>query len=279
MRIKIFLLISFLALSSYLFAQDFKVMTYNIRYDNQWDTINSWEKRKAAVFKIIEEGDADIFGVQEALHHQIEDLQEAFPNFEYVGVGRDDGKTKGEYSAIFYRKDSLKLLGEGTFWLSETPEQPSVGWDASMERICSWANFKHIKSDQIFWVFNAHYDHIGIEARINSTALILEKINQFSDSLDPVILMGDLNAEAPEASITKLREEKLHDISFTSSDSRTFTLGTFNGFQKDFEAKKIDYIFIRNVFPKSYKQVYDTMPNGSYPSDHFPVLMGIEFKK
>lgn len=265
-------------LTSNLFAQDFTVMTYNIRYDNPWDTINSWEKRKTAVFKIIEEAGADIFGVQEALHHQMEDLQKAFPAFEYVGVGRDDGKNKGEYSAIFYRKESFKLLDEGTFWLSETPEKPSIGWNASMERICTYLNLKQKETSETFWVFNAHYDHIGVEARINSTTLVLEKMNQFSDPSDPIIIMGDLNAEAAEASITQFNKNRFIDISNSSSNSRVYQLGTFNGFQKEFEARKIDYIFTKNVFPKNYKQVYDTMPNGNYPSDHFPVLIDIEFK-
>jgi len=259
-------------------AQDFTVMTYNIRYDNQWDTINSWEKRKGGIFKILEESSVDIFGVQEALHHQIQDLQTAFPDFEYVGVGRDDGKTKGEYSAIFFNSTMFELLEERTFWLSETPEKPSVGWDASMERICTFAHLKHSESGKDFWVFNAHYDHIGVEARINSTTLVLEKIAQFSDSLDPVIVMGDLNAESQETSISQFREAKLIDISFTSSDSWVYQFGTFNGFQKEFEAKKIDYIFSRNVFPKNYKHIFDTLPNGNYPSDHFPVSIRIELK-
>jgi len=261
-----------------IWAQDFKVMTYNIRYDNQWDTINSWEIRKAGVFKVIEESRADIFGVQEALHHQVEDLQRAFPGFEYVGVGRDDGKTKGEYSAIFFNKDKFKLLDDGTFWLSETPEKPSMGWDASMERICTWANFKHLKSDKIFWVFNAHYDHIGVKARENSSLLILDKIDQFTNENDPVIFMGDLNSSGNEESIKVIRNKKFLDIHSTSSDIRVFKLGTFNGFQKEFEAKKIDYIFTKNLAPKNYNQFFDTMPNGNYPSDHFPIILGIDFK-
>lgn len=253
-------------------------MTYNIRYDNPWDTINSWEKRKSGVFKVIEESGADIFGVQEALHHQIKDLQSAFPGFEYVGVGRDDGKTKGEYSAIFFDTDKFELLDKGTFWLSETPEKPSVGWDASMERICSWANFKHLKSDTKFWVFNAHYDHMGVKARENSSLLILDKIEEFAKEDNPVIFMGDLNSLGNEKAINVIRNKKFLDIHFTSSDFRVHKLGTFNGFQKEFEAKKIDYIFTRNLFPKNYKHIYDTMANGNYPSDHFPVVILIDFE-
>lgn len=260
-----------------IWAQDFTVMTYNIRYDNQWDTINSWEKRKAGVFKVIEESGADIFGVQEALHNQIKDLQQALSDFEYVGVGRDDGKTKGEYSAIFFNKDKFELLNEGTFWLSETPEKPSVGWDASMERICTWANLKHRKTAKVFWVFNTHYDHIGTKARENSSVLIMDKIEELSNENDPVILMGDLNAEALEKSITILSSE-FNDIRKSSSDIRVYKMGTFNGFQKKFVAKTIDYIFTKNVFPKSYYQIFDTMFNGSYPSDHFPVVLLIAFE-
>lgn len=261
-----------------LVAQDFSVMTYNIRYDNQWDTINSWEKRKESVIKIIEESGVDIFGIQEALHNQIEDLQEAFSGFEYVGVGREDGKTKGEYAAIFYVKDKFELIDEGTFWLSESPGKPSVGWDASMERICTYAHLKHLKTSKSFWIFNAHYDHIGVQSRVNSTTLILEKMNQFSGSTDPIIIMGDFNVEQSEEPIVLFKKEKFHDISFTSSDIRVYRLGTFNGFQKEFKAKKIDYIFARNVFGKDYRHIFDTMPNGNYPSDHFPIVLGIEFK-
>lgn len=266
-----------IVISGQLYSQDFTIMTYNIRYDNHWDTINSWEKRKESVYKIIEESGADIFGVQEALHNQIIDLQSAFPDFEYVGAGRDDGKTKGEYTAIFYRKDKFELLDQSTFWLSETPEEPSVGWDASMERICTYVCLRDKKINKGFWVFNAHYDHVGVEARKKSSVLILNKIEEITDPIDPVVLLGDLNAEAQEESIMEIGK-KFVDMSFSSSDARVYKLGTFNGFQKGFEAKKIDYIFIRNVFGKNYYQVFDTMSNGHYPSDHFPVVLGIEFK-
>jgi endonuclease/exonuclease/phosphatase family metal-dependent hydrolase len=257
-------------------AQDIKVMTYNIRYDNQWDTINSWEKRKGGVFKILEESSVDIFGVQEALHHQIEDLQQAFPGFEYVGVGRDDGKTQGEYSAIFYRKEKFEIKEGSTFWLSETPEKPSVGWDASMERICTYAYLKHLESGKEFWVFNAHYDHLGPQARENSSRLILKTITEHCKPFATVMLMGDLNSQSHENPIRILQEEFV-DYFGSSANAVYYKLGTFNGFQKEFDAKRIDYILIKNALGKDYRQYFDTLSSGNYPSDHFPVSLEIEF--
>lgn len=258
----------------YLQAQEFTVMTYNIRYDNQWDTVNSWEQRKAGVFKIIEESHVDIFGVQEALQHQIEDLQSAFPGYEYLGVGRDDGKTKGEYSAIFFNSKRFELLEGNTFWLSKTPEKPSVGWDAAMERICTYALFKDLSTNNKFWVFNSHFDHMGKKARKNSAKLILKQIEELTIENAPIILMGDFNTESHEKPYRLLQDE-MSDWFYCASNIQNSRLGTFNGFEKQFEPKRIDYIYTKNICAKDYRQCFDTLPNGNYPSDHFPVLLDI----
>lgn len=257
------------------FSQEFTVMTYNIRYDAHWDTTNSWEKRKTAVFKIIEESTADIFGIQEALYHQIEDLQKAFPGFKYVGVGRDDGKTKGEYSAIFYRKDKFERIMDSTFWLSETPEKPSVGWDAALERICTFVVLEEKETRTKFRVLNTHFDHQGAEARRKSMCLLVNLINQKAWQDLPQVLMGDFNLEPQEKPIKLMRLNMTDTFDFSKKNYDS--PGTFNGFQKEFPIKRIDYIFQKNLNVKDSFINEETMINGNFPSDHFPVIAKFEF--
>ena len=164
------------------FSQTTNLISFNIRYDNTSDTINNWNKRKASLASLIQHYDADIVGIQEGLHHQVDYLNNTLNGFSYVGVGRDDGQQKGEYSAIFYNSDKFKVLKTNTFWLSETPEKVSVGWDASMERICTYALFENVTSKKQFYVFNTHFDHRGMQARVNSAELIYKKIKEINIS-------------------------------------------------------------------------------------------------
>src|SRR5690606_19532304 len=163
-----------------------KVMSYNIKYANENDGQNSWSLRKEFLTNQIKFYQPDILGLQEAVQLQIEHFSENLPEYAYTGVGRDDGKTKGEFSAIFYNKETYDILEDGTFWLSPTPNEASVGWDAALNRICTYALFKSKSTGEAFWVFNTHFDHVGEQARRESVHLILEKISEFNKDDHPV---------------------------------------------------------------------------------------------
>jgi endonuclease/exonuclease/phosphatase family metal-dependent hydrolase len=154
---------------------EINLMTFNIRYDNPRDSLDNWHNRKDNIVSLINFYGSQVVGIQEGLIHQVQFLDENLENFSYVGVGRDDGKEKGEFSAIFVDTMIFRVNKSETFWLSETPEKVSVGWDASMERICTWAELTCKSNNRKIIVYNTHFDHIGKEARLNSVKLILEK--------------------------------------------------------------------------------------------------------
>ena len=176
-----YILLTFLLLSTSSFLKknnDLKILSYNIRYDNPDDGINKWEKRKGTIINYIKTNAPEIIGMQEVLNNQLIDLQSYLNEYKTVGVGREDGKTKGEYSPILFKTSKLKLIKFDTFWLSETPEKVSKGWDAALERICTYALFEQINTKKQFLVFNTHFDHIGVNARIESVKLILKMIKK-----------------------------------------------------------------------------------------------------
>jgi endonuclease/exonuclease/phosphatase family metal-dependent hydrolase len=174
-----FLTIGFLFLIHLGIAGSLKVTTYNIRYDNPADGVNQWSNRKTTLIDLIKTNDADILCIQEGLVNQITDLQIALPNYQYVGVGRDDGQRKGEYAAIFYKKEKFRLLKTSNFWLSASPEiAGSIGWDAACVRICTWAQLYSIQDSQSLYVFNTHMDHVGVQSRKNSASLLLKRISE-----------------------------------------------------------------------------------------------------
>src|SRR5438093_2847697 len=170
-------------------GQSLIVASYNLRYDNPKDSGNLWKDRAPVIASLVRFHQFDIMGTQEGLKNQLVDLLNALPEFAYYGVGRDDGQSKGEHSAIFYRKDKFQLKDSGSFWLSEHPEKPGFGWDAKLNRICSWVKLKPKSGKKEFYVFNVHYDHQGMVARRESSTLILEKIRQIAVST-PVLLPG-----------------------------------------------------------------------------------------
>jgi len=256
-------------------SQTTNLISFNIKYDNTGDTINNWNDRKASLAKLIQHYDADIVGIQEGLYNQVDYLNTALTSYAYVGIGRDDGKQKGEYSAIFYNTDKFKILKTNTFWLSETPEKVSVGWDASLERICTYALFQNINTKKQFWVFNTHFDHRGVQARINSAQLIYKKINEINTSKLPVILMGDLNL-TPDSEPIQYLKKNLTDAMEISKQPFYGPIGTFNGFNQDrIMENRIDYFFVKNVDVLSYTHIDDRMPNNKHVSDHLPILMTI----
>jgi endonuclease/exonuclease/phosphatase family metal-dependent hydrolase len=258
--------------------ESIRVITYNIRYANEQDSSNSWSERKNALKEQIRYYHPDILGIQEGLFVQVEFLSEQLPSYEYVGIGRDDGKKAGEFSAIFYHRDRLELIREGTFWLSETPEIVSVGWDASMERICTYALFRCHSSKKTFWVFNTHFDHRGQKARSESARLITKKIAQVNTENLPYILLGDLNMLPDDAGI-HLLSESMHDTYENALVRKPGPEGTFNGFEIRQEyTNRIDYIFVSpgDFTIESYAAITD-LTDGKYLSDHFPILVDLSF--
>ncbi|TBN05386.1 endonuclease/exonuclease/phosphatase family protein [Hyunsoonleella flava] len=251
-----------------------KIMTYNIKLDYPKEGKNSWENRKDWITGQINFYEPRIFGVQEALPNQMQYLDSTLVDFDYVGVGRDDGKSSGEYSAIFYNKIHFKPIKSGTFWLSETPEKVSMGWDAVCNRVCTYALFKNKSTNQKFLVFNTHFDHVGKTARIESPKLIIRKIKELNIKNLPVVLMGDFNLE-PETENIQYIKKHLYDSKEISESVPFGPEGTFNGFHFDKPVtRRIDYIFTskKTIKVKKYAVLSDSK-DCKYPSDHLPVLI------
>ncbi|MGY5847972.1 endonuclease/exonuclease/phosphatase family protein [Salegentibacter sp. HM20] len=268
----------FIALLSFqvnLQGQHLEVMTYNIRFQTENDGENSWSKRKDHLTNQIKFYEPQIMGVQEALVSQLKHFEAQMPNYKYIGVGRDDGKEAGEFSAIFYDLRKVDILDQGTFWLSESPEKVSVGWDAAMERVCTYGKFKEKESGKAFWVFNTHFDHVGEKARENSAKLIYDKISEMNSENLPVILMGDLNLE-PDAPGIQYLSEKLND-SKTVAGLDFGPEGTFNAYNFGKPVtRRIDYIFTSDDIKVLKYAVLSDNWDLKYPSDHLPVLVSLE---
>ncbi len=259
-------------------AQNLNVMTFNIRLSLDSDKENSWENRKNDALQLLDYYHPDVFGVQEAVPQQMTDLKTGLKNYDFVGVGRDDGANKGEYSAIFYNTEKLQVLQSGTFWLSETPDQPSKGWDAAYNRVCTYALFKTKKGGRKFWAFNVHFDHVGIIARENSSKLILEKINTLNPRNFPVILTGDFNLTDKTEPI-KIISKTMSDSFYNCRKPHYGPTGTFTGFDVNTVPKdRIDYIFTKGLSCQSVRTINDRRENLLYPSDHFPVLAELKFR-
>lgn len=252
-------------------GQKIKAMTYNIKYDNKNDTVNNWNDRKQKMVQLIMYYNPSFLGIQEGLHNQVTYLDKNLKKYSYVGIGRDDGKQKGEYSAIFFNKNKYKILESNTFWLSETPNKISVGWDASMERICTYALFQDKKTKQKTMVFNTHFDHIGTLARKNSAKLIVETIKKKNIHNVPVILMGDFNLTPNQEAIATIKSA--FKDSYSASKKEPYgPKGTFNGFTNRVMKNRIDYIFVRGFDVASVVHIDDKMDNNKHISDHIPVL-------
>jgi endonuclease/exonuclease/phosphatase family metal-dependent hydrolase len=274
MRILPFIVLMISALS--IEAQSIKVMTYNIRLDTPVDSVNQWPKRTQKVFDLIRKYDPDILGVQESIHHQLMDLVKNLPEYDYIGVGRDDGKTKGEYSAILYKKKRFDVIQKNTFWLSKTPEVPgSKDWDAAITRVASWGILKDKNTKTEFLMMNTHFDHIGKEARANSAALLKIKAMDLGKNL-PVILTGDFNC---------LRDEPPYAVMMKPEGARFIDalpgtpIGTFCGFKVNgFECKAIDYVFHTSQWISSDYKVIQDNDGKYYPSDHLPVMTTLKIR-
>ena len=266
----------FLLLAASAGAQELKVMTYNIRYDNAGDSVNRWDNRKHKVFAVIRKWSPDIFGVQEALYNQVTDIANELKEFEHFGVGRDDGKQKGEFSAIFVRKDRLKVLKQNTFWLSKTPEVPgSKDWDAALTRVATWGRLRDKKTNKTFLVVNTHFDHRGKESRKHAAALIKERAKSLAGDL-PVIITGDFNFR---------RDAPPYEVMMSPSglrivDSAPDTPGTSCGFKVNGrDCSAIDYIFHTPEWMSANYKVITDNDGKYYPSDHLPVMVELSLKK
>lgn len=255
-------------------AQNIKIMSYNIRVDVAADGENNWEHRKDFLTSQIQFYDPDLFGIQEAAPNQVQDIATSLTQYNYEGIGRD-GLGKGESSNIFYKKELLKVLLSNTFWLSETPNEISKGWDAAYNRICTYALFKDLNTKKIFWVFNTHLDHIGEAAKINGIKLIMSKINELNKEAYPVIFMGDLNS-APESNVIALLKKEMRDTKDISECKAFGPLGTFNGFKHNEPVTTLlDYIFVSkdNGFKVKKVAVLSDSKDLKYPSDHLPIYV------
>jgi len=250
------------------------VLTYNIRYDNPGDGADAWPKRRDHLAAQLRFFAPDIFGIQEGLHRQLVYLNEQLPAYTRVGVGRDDGREAGEYSALFFLKKRFGLIASGTFWLSETPDSVSKGWDAALPRICTYARLHDSLAGKNVWVFNTHFDHIGVEARRRSAELIVKKIREKNTAGEQVVLMGDFNAVPQDEPIGVLTREML-DARAVSGEPPFGPEGTFNGFKfGEPVEKRIDYIFLSGTDLKVKQHaVLSDSRNCHYPSDHLPVLV------
>ena len=252
------------------------IMSYNIRYSTQNDNENWWEHRKEEVAQLIDYYSPEILGIQEGLDKQVKYLDTFLSNYSYVGVGRDDGKLKGEYAAIFYKHERLKLISTKTYWLSETPNEISVGWDASFKRVVTFGEFNDIQTKDTLYVFNCHFDNIGKISRKKSAELILQIIEDKKITNKKVIVMGDLNCE-PDDEPMELLKVNLDD---TYSSAATVTygpVGTFNEFNTEMLLqRRIDYILVKNIEVKEYRHIDDRRKNNLFPSDHLPIH--IKFK-
>ena len=258
-------------------TEPINVASYNLRYNNAADGPNAWPARKDMVKALIRYHAFDIIGTQEGLAGQIADLAQ-MEEFDHVGVGRDDGKQAGEHSAIFFRKSRFALLGKGDFWLSETPDRPSLGWDATCcHRLVSWARLRDRGSARVFFVFSVHFDHEGELARRASADLVLRKIAEITRG-EPAICVGDFNS-TPETAQMQTMAKAMRDAARVSKAPPYGPTGTFNNFRLDAAMNdRIDYIFVdRHAEVLKYAVLSDSLDR-RYPSDHHPVVARIIVK-
>jgi len=280
-QMKNILLICLLINASVANSQSLNVMTFNLRYNNTGDSLNAWTYRKDNAASQILFYNVHLLVVQEALNDQMMDLLQRLPKYKTFGGGRDDGKTKGEYSAIFYDSIRLEKLDGAMFWLSQTPDVPgSKGWDAAITRMVTWCKFKDKQTQKIFFAFNTHFDHIGKIARAESAKMILQKVKEIA-GLTPVIFSGDFNATPSDDPIKIIGDpsnpDHLIDSKLISQTPHYGPQGTFNGFEsKEKINGPIDHIFIKNNVKVLKHATLSESWQGRFSSDHFPVFAIVE---
>lgn len=253
--------------------------TFNIRLDTPVDSLNRWGYRMERAAQFIKDAQLDVVGTQEVLHSQFEDLKRMLPEFEGVGVARDDGKTKGEYSSVFYRKDVFDALDSGTFWLSEYPDSVGLkGWDAACVRVATWAKLQHKETGKIVMAVNTHFDHVGVEARKQSALLIIRKIKEIVGDR-AAVLTGDFNVtDQSDAYQTITTNEFVLKDAHKIAEKVSGVNYTFHNFTRQPLEKrsKIDFIFVTphiRVLSSDIPQEVE----GALLSDHNPQWIEMEF--
>jgi endonuclease/exonuclease/phosphatase family metal-dependent hydrolase len=262
-------------------ADRYSAMTYNIRLDVASDGDNAWPHRRSALTGLVAYYAPDLVGMQEVLLHQKQAIEADLPAYQFVGVARDDGKEKGEFSSLGFRRDRFTLLGSGTFWLSPTLDVPSKGWDAALPRIASWARLKDKASRHALLVVNTHFDHIGTTARLESARQIRRWIGDNRQPGETIVLMGDFNSPAtspPHAAIVENAPGliPLHDTLTISRTPHFGPLGTFTGFKiEQLDPSPIDHIFVGDGVTVLRHATLTQQTGGKLPSDHYPVLVDL----
>ena len=258
-------------------AQTHRLATFNIRWDNPNDVGNLWKDRASQVMQLIQFHQIGIVGTQEVLAHQLNELNEGL-GFASIGVGRDDGKAKGEFSPIHYDPSRYQVEESGTFWLSPTPDQPSKGWDAALNRVCTWGKFVSAEGER-FYVFNVHYDHIVQQDREESSKLVQTKIQELNRENLPVVWMGDFNVTPDNLAYQViLAQESWKDARLISKLPSYGPKGTFTAFEWDrMPDGIIDHVFVQGKIEVLRHGILTDNYGKKYPSDHFPVLAEIRF--
>ena len=256
-------------------AKELKVMSYNVRVGNAKDGTNSWQFRAAATPAMLDAQKPDVFGVQEALGYQVDYIVENCRGYKCVGVGREDGKKKGEYMSIFWNKKTVRMLKWGTFWLSETPDVPSKGWDARCKRTATWALMKDLRSGKKFYFINTHLDHKGWDARKNGLKLIVDRIESINPKGYPMVLTGDFNMKPDHSAIAGLdaRMQSARKIA-----DKTDNCNTFNNWSVKKTDNVIDYIYVSGFSScPEYGTVTKQYAGKPFVSDHYPIFARLIF--
>lgn len=254
---------------------DLKVISYNIRMGAAKDGTNSWEFRYPATALMIEDQKPDVFGLQEAFSYQVRFIAENFKDYDNVGVGRDNGKDKGEFMSIFWNKKTVKMIKWGTFWLSETPEKPSMGWDAACKRTATWALMKDKRTGKMFYFVNTHLDHKGKEAQRKGLELIVSRIDEINPKGFPMVLTGDFNIK-PDNTALKGLEERMQ--SARKIAPKTDNAATFNNWGKAKADMVIDYIYVSGFSAcPEYHTINEKYGDWKYISDHYPIYAKLIF--
>jgi len=259
---------------------ELKVMTYNVRFDNPADGQHNWQYRREAAAALIRSQSVDLVGTQEVLKNQLDDFWQRLPEYSYLGVGREDGRTAGEFSAILYRKDRFQAIKSGNFWLSQTPEiAGSRGWDAACERIVTWGLFEEKASGFRLAFFNTHLDHVGVVARKESARLLLDRVQNLAPDL-PIILSGDFNAPPDSEPISLILASGFLADTRSRAASVSGPAWSFHGFGRVPEERRqlIDFIFVSRQFEVlEYRNIFDRVGE-TYYSDHNPILVRLKLR-
>lgn len=262
-------------------GEPLQVMSFNIRYDNPRDGLDNWKFRATKVSGMFAKHDIGIAGLQEVQHHQLTWLKQALPDYAFVGVGRDDGKKKGEYAPLAYRKSEFELQASETIWLSETPaEVGSKGWDAALPRIATFAILSHRETGAKLLAGSVHYDHVGVKARKNSGAVLAKYIaeKQRSLALAAILVVGDFNCRPASEPFKAVESAGVLMDSFRLTEKRIGPESTWSGFRAVEPGRRIDYVFVNKGVTVVRHLIDAEKVNGRFPSDHLPVVVQLKLK-